>query len=599
LIHFSLLSMLIFFAVVTVLAGLRVGASLRGRRQSYRLMPPANQLSWRATNLGANHTIQSGTKSIVVATKETVPFQAVVSSTQGDPEEPLFWTPVTGAAFADGLLAGLPVVQAVSHIDPFVLKAIESSTADHIHSFPSVHSYVEQHFFAAPTLTADGWFERLTGYVAEQKAASALEAAGHHVTFAATANQPVWDMLVDGHPAQIKEGLTGVKAFLLEHHGIPIYTGYEAAAAAKDPMVHGLVGLNSVEIHDSAHASIEGVSDTFDPGFHFPIITLAFAGYREAKLLFHERTTFNRALKHVSLDVAGVGVGAFGGAKAGAFAGAFLGPIGAAIGGLLGAVAGGVGGKLISTKIRHAPFQNSRVAYDQAVESAQLSIDAEVLRSRDEILNLQRTFESEFNECRMQIIHRATSQIRACSDTYEKTFMDFAERFTIHLDELTSNLLEQETLLLAAIPGTGFIGIFFPSDNDHLRSAIRLWFKRTRKLVSKEKSSFQKLEPRTIDTLRAEIDRFLQTYIFELESLDAQLMNLVTEFSKSQEKAKRIEESAVSEVQQERDNLIKLFARQAENLHLSLVELIKQCNTRVSERRDTLVREARAVGIDL
>ncbi len=59
----------------------------------------------------------------------------------------------------------------------------------------------------APAMTADGWFERLTGYVAEQKAASALEAAGHHVTFAATANQPVWDLLVDGHPVQIKEGL--------------------------------------------------------------------------------------------------------------------------------------------------------------------------------------------------------------------------------------------------------------------------------------------------------------------------------------------------------------------------------------------------------
>ena len=86
-------------------------------------------------------------------------------------------------------------------------------------------AYVAQHFFDAPTLTADGWFERLTGYVAEQKAASALEAAGHHVTFAATANQPVWDLLVDGHPVQVKEGISGVKSYLLEHHGIPIYTG--------------------------------------------------------------------------------------------------------------------------------------------------------------------------------------------------------------------------------------------------------------------------------------------------------------------------------------------------------------------------------------
>jgi|HubBroStandDraft_1064217.scaffolds.fasta_scaffold71182_2 hypothetical protein len=259
-------------------------------------------------------------------------------------------------------------------------------------------------------------FERLTGYVVEQKAASVLEAAGHHVTFAATANQPVWDLLVDGHPAQIKEGLTGVKAFLLEHHGVPIYTGTEAASAAKDPLVHGLADLNSVEIHDATNTSIQGISDTFDPGFHFPFITRALAGYREAKLLFQERTTLNRALKHVGLEVAGVGVRAFGGAKAGALAGAFLGPIGAAIGGLLGAVAGGVGGKLLSTKIRHIPFQESRAAYKKTAESAQLSIDGAVNRSRDEIRRLQNTFKFEFIECGADITHRATYLVRNCGE---------------------------------------------------------------------------------------------------------------------------------------------------------------------------------------
>jgi hypothetical protein len=46
----------------------------------------------------------------------------------------------------------------------------------------------------------------LRGYVAEQKAVIALEKAGHIVQFAPTPNQQAWDLLVDGHPWQVKEG---------------------------------------------------------------------------------------------------------------------------------------------------------------------------------------------------------------------------------------------------------------------------------------------------------------------------------------------------------------------------------------------------------
>jgi hypothetical protein len=403
-------------------------------------MPPQNQLSWRSAS--HNLTVLTPKLGTQIAPRMLPPGLGDVppSFFPMREEDQQLWAPLTGAAFADGLLAGLPVVQAISHIDPFVLKAIESSTADHIHSFPSVHSYVEQHFFSAPAMTADGWFERLTGYVAEQKAASALEAAGHHVTFAATANQPVWDLLVDGHPVQIKEGISGVHAFLGEHHGIPIYTGHEVAAAVKDPLVHGLAGLGSAQIHESAHDSIENISDAFDPGFHFPIITLAFAGYREAKLLFQERTTLGRAAAHVSLDVAGVGAGAFGGAKAGAFAGAFLGPIGAAIGGLLGAVAGGVGGKMLSTGIRHVPFHNAKAAYEGMVDSAQAAIDLAVDRSRDQVRQLQSTYQSRYAESRQQIERKALGEIRQLTQGYDSHFLHFAEGFTQHLGELTANL---------------------------------------------------------------------------------------------------------------------------------------------------------------
>lgn len=513
--------------------------------------------------------------------------------------EPLLWSPVTAAAFADGVLAGVPVIQAISRIDPLVLRAIESSTADHLHSFPSVHSYVHDHFFAAPTLSADGWFERLTGYVAEQKAAAALEAAGHHVTFAATANQPVWDLLVDGHPVQVKEGISGVKSYLLEHHGIPVVTGHEVAVAVKDPMVHGIVGLGSPEIHEAAHKALHGIDDALNPGFHFPLITLAFATYREAKLLIHERTTFAKALKHVGLDVAGVGAGAFGGAKAGAFAGAWLGPIGAAIGGLVGAVAGGVGGKVLSTSIRRAPFEQARAAYEEVVDGAELALSTAVERSQIEVRQLQSRYETRFAEKRNFIALTTAHEVSRIAQSYDSTFLRFAETFTVHLDQLTLNLRQQERLVLSTVPGTGFKRFVLPSGNDHLRSAISMWFRKARQTIRTEKRRFNRLRPRTGEVLRQEIERFFESYVFELETLDIALRTLVHEFCESERRARQCVARASTELQEERDGLIRAFSRDVERLHASLTDLIRSWNKKVASSRDQLQIEARAIGIDL
>ena len=99
----------------------------------------------------------------------------------------------------------ISLAEAALNVDPHVLAAIQFSTADHLHGLADIDNYVHDHFFAVPVHSADGWFERLTGYVAEQKAAAYFEQAGHHVEFAPVANQPVWDMLVDGQPVQTKK----------------------------------------------------------------------------------------------------------------------------------------------------------------------------------------------------------------------------------------------------------------------------------------------------------------------------------------------------------------------------------------------------------
>jgi len=131
-------------------------------------------------------------------------------------------------------------------------KSGEMTNSEDLPSKPA-ESQAEAVGFSFLYLSTTPWFERLTGYVAEQKAASYFEQMGHHVEFAPVPNQPVWDMLVDGHPVQIKENLAGVKDFVVQHPEIDTFTDPHIAAAVKDSAVHGLPVLDKDTIHSATH----------------------------------------------------------------------------------------------------------------------------------------------------------------------------------------------------------------------------------------------------------------------------------------------------------------------------------------------------------
>jgi hypothetical protein len=63
----------------------------------------------------------------------------------------------------------------------------------------------------------------------------------------------------------------------------------------------------------------------------------------------------------------------------------------------------------------------------------------------------------------------------------------FALWDTVGHDEPALNLRKQEEEVLATIPRSGLRGVVLQSDNDHLRSAIRLWFRKARKRYLKRK----------------------------------------------------------------------------------------------------------------
>jgi hypothetical protein len=568
-------------------------------------MPPQTRLSWK------------GSQSFVPANR--APLAKSAAATGGGPFGSSEFTvavgpvergkdalgdflkePGTWAAAADGVIAGGFLAHAALNIDPHVLNAIEFSTADHLRGLADIDQYVHDHFFAVPVQSADGWFERLTGYVAEQKAAAYFETMGHHVVFAPVANQPVWDMLVDGHPVQIKEGLAGAKDFIVQHPGVEVYAPHDVAAAIKDPAVHGLAVLNKDAVHAATHNAIDNIHEAVSPEFHIPFITLGLSSWREAKLLWNEKTTFERAFTHVGLDVVGVGGGAWAGAKGGAFAGTFIGgPVGAAIGGFIGAILGGISGKMLSTTIRYAPFNSAKEEYNSAVSSAQWNVNAEIERSKRRVAELQTEYQQQYIEARCRIESTAKGEIAKVTEAFDRDLVRFCEQFPKFLRELLRQLDREEDEVLSRTPPTGFWGVLFPSDNDLYRGIIQAWFKRARKLVRVEIKAYQEIEPRTVENLHAEVQRFLKEYTFELKSMADELTCVAHHYESAQKDAEAIRDGAEKDTETTRAGLIQEFAKHATSLQETIVGEITRWNGIIASKRTVLKNEAAAIGVDL
>lgn len=573
-----------------------------GVRRVMRELPPRNQLSWRVSRSTAlveakPLLLPSGDDATPPPlspnfTVETTAPETTTGGFSAQLKDPVLW-----AAAADSAVAGMSILESALKIDPQVLHAIEFSTAQDLHGLADIHSYVDAHFSTVASQSADGWFDRLTGYVAEQKAATFFEQAGHHVQFAPTSNQPVWDLLVDGHPVQIKEHLAGAKDFAVAHPDIPVYTNLSDAAAIHEHSVHGLSVLDKDSIHAATSNTIDGLDGTFDPGFHFPIITLGFSAYREAKLLVAEQTTFERALVHVGMDVAAVGGGALAGAKLGALAGTIVPGPGNVIGALLGSIVGGISGKILSTGARRIPFYAARQKYNETIESAQQAIDGEIANSQARVRELQQDYQARFEAFRRRAESEARESIKAGLSAYERALVEFYEEFPRYLRDLIEQLKTEERDVLSTLPKSGFAGVILPGEALLHRLAVKSWFRRARRVVAQQKRQYEKLKLRDLESLNAGVQSILQDFTFELESLQGKLAEFASHLEVQRQAAEAIKKSAMSDVIQERERLIREFGSHVNRMHEGLVRTIQYWNGQIGGTRDELRTQAAAVGI--
>jgi len=255
-------------------------------------------------------------------------------------------------------------------ISPDVVRGAAFSSGEPIKSGFGFALWLHQHYDSLAPAAKDGFMNRLLGYVGEQNVAHMLVAQGHTVHMAATATQPVWDMLIDGHAANIKT-VTDVGAIKLDalHHPNVTYIVPEHA--------HGIGALNITHLHGFDHgalkdslkdslASAHGETAGHALGLHLPWITIGFAAYRNYKAYQIGKPPLV-ALNHAVIESVGKGLGVVIGGKVGAAAGFMVGgPVGALVGGVVGGVGGAIFGGAKAEEYKLGPL---RVAFSKLDES--------------------------------------------------------------------------------------------------------------------------------------------------------------------------------------------------------------------------------------
>lgn len=230
-----------------------------------------------------------------------------------------------------------------AHIDSSVLDALTFASKGNPDNFSILQD------LSSTTLEKAGAIKRLSGYVAEQQVAYNLHQQGYIVEFPNNANQPGYDLIVDGTPMQVKCSMSS--EYVLKHFDrypdIPVVVNSELAAKLGDhPMVMVDSKLQYVNVQETTYQSLEYLSDFDSVGDLLPIPLLggAVAAYRNYGEYGAGQIDAQKYAEKVGKETVVVAGGALVGKLIGGSIGAFGGPIGIIVGSGIGAYIGGVAG---------------------------------------------------------------------------------------------------------------------------------------------------------------------------------------------------------------------------------------------------------------
>ncbi len=230
-------------------------------------------------------------------------------------------------------------------IDPRVVEAADFIRTDDLGDGFSFSLFAER-FQELSGRTAIGTGIQLRGYVAEQMVASRLVNLGHQVSFPEAANQPGFDLIVDGEPFQVKcgESLAIIKEHFDKYPDIPVLANDELITEVADGLpemidnVFAIEGFSLTSVEGVMADSIEAGSEMLDYEVAmFSAIILAGRGITD---WWNGEIGIRDAIADLGVGLAAKsGLGAAGGLAGKAAGLAFFGPAGAVVFGGVAAVA--------------------------------------------------------------------------------------------------------------------------------------------------------------------------------------------------------------------------------------------------------------------
>lgn len=273
------------------------------------------------------------------------------------------------------IIAGLTPVELLWHwsqIDPQLLAAADFSSRASIKSGFDFASYLDQHISGMNAESLAGFKHRLMGYVGEQKVTELLSQQGHVIEVAQTANQPVWDLMVDGQAVNVKtvQDIAEIKAAALAHPDVT----YVVPEDVSGTLTHNMLQLDGFNHHQMQQLTEQAITDSatvpdtlMQAASHLPVIPLFFSVLRNQKAVAQGRNT-DVAIRHVILDTLGRGGGAGLGAWIGGAAGSIVGPVGTVLGSALGALFGSIMGASWTEGIKRHPLQQALGEFDRYLQ---------------------------------------------------------------------------------------------------------------------------------------------------------------------------------------------------------------------------------------
>lgn len=265
--------------------------------------------------------------------------------------------------------AGVTAAELVWHwatIDHRVIEAAAFSSTEPIHNGFDFAHYIHAHYDSLTEAGKQGFADRLMGYVGEQHVADLLADHSHAVTVADTSNQAVWDLLVDGHAANVKTvaDIASIEADAAAHPHVIYYVPEDA---------HGHAAGNIVQLAGFKHdAAAEAVHDSIDSAHgilhHLPWVTIGFAVYRNYRAA-QQGKDIGVAIHDTIAESIGRGTGVVVGAKTGAVIGTALGgPIGTFLGAIVGSITGGLLGNAVVNVYKQRPLMHALERLENALE---------------------------------------------------------------------------------------------------------------------------------------------------------------------------------------------------------------------------------------